>query len=222
MKKICAVALFLFGVSSAFGQLSRELNGFKKLDVTDKINVIIVPSTVDKIVIEGELANQMELIQVENELRLKMTGSYIMQGSKVKATLYSTSLSSIVARKGAQVITSNGELKASSVYLSANEGAFIDIVIDAKDVVALVTTGGSIELEGKALKQDIDVALGGSYFAKDLLSEEAIAKVSAGGRIQVNVSKSIDAQTRAGGVIDVFGNPKDRKQRKLAGKINYL
>lgn len=223
MKRIYAVVLLLIGVNTVFGQLSRELNGFTKLDVTDKINVIIIPSTVDKIVIEGELANKMELIQVENELRLKMTGSYVMQGNKVQATLYSTKLSSIVARKGALISLVKEELKVDSVYLSANEGAIINIVIASVDVVALATTGGSIELKGQTLTQDIDVALGGTYFAKDLFSEQAIVKVSGGGKIQVHVTKSIDAQTRAGGVVDIYGNPKDRKQRKFAGgRINYL
>lgn len=223
MKKYFAIALFLISVNSVFGQLSRELNNFKKLDITDKINVNVVFSDVNKIIIEGSLANQMELIQVEDEVRLKMTGSYIMQGAKVQATVYTTELSSIVARKGAQVKAIKDVFKADSIYLSANEGAFIEAVVKVSDIVALVTTGASIELSGNANSQDVDVALGGAYFAKDLITEKAVTKVSGGGKIQINVSKSIDAQTRAGGIIDVYGNPQERKQRKFAGgKINYF
>lgn len=223
MRKIYTIALLLLGTSSVFGQLSRDLDAFRQLDVTDKINVKIIPSTTDKIVIEGELANQLELTQVNDELRLKMTGSYILQGDKVSATLYSSKVSSIIARKGAQVNNANTELKLDSIYLSANEGAGINLSIRANEVKAWITTGGTITLQGESTKQDINVALGGGYLATDLISLEAIARVSAGGKIQVNVSKSIDVQTRAGGLVDVYGNPKDRKQRKLAGgKINYL
>lgn len=223
MKKIYTIALLLLGTSSVFAQLSRELDAFRQLDVTDKINVKIVPSTIDKIIIEGELANQMELTQVNDELRLKMTGSYVLQGEKVFATLYSTKVSSIIARKGAQVNNADSILKLDSIYLSANEGANIDLVIQATEVKAWATTGGTINLAGTGNLQNINVALGGGYLAKDLVTQEAVARVSAGGKIQINVSKRIDVQTRAGGIVDVYGNPKDRKQRKLAGgKINYL
>ncbi|MCI0919751.1 head GIN domain-containing protein [Sphingobacterium rhinopitheci] len=224
MKKIYAIALFLLATTTiAFGQLSRELNAFRELEVTDKINVKIVESTTDKIVIEGELANQMELTQVNDMLRLTMTGSYIMKGDKVFVTLYSSRLASITAKKGAQVTNPKLELKGDSLYLSAIEGGNIDLTVNTKDLKALVTTGGSIMLQGNAVSQDVNVALGGSYFGRYLLSNTAIARVSGGGKIQINATKSVDVQTRAGGIVDIYGNPKDKKEKKLVGgKINYL
>lgn len=223
MKKIYTIALLLMVVNTVFGQLSRDLDAFRQLEVTDKINVVIIPNTFDKIIIEGELANQLELTQVSDVLRLKMTGSYIMQGNKVEVTLYSSKVSSIIARKGAKIIQDKGRIKDSSISLSANEGGRIEVDVQAVTVKAAATAGGYIEVKGTGISQDIDVAFGGNYFAKNLKSESAIVNVSGGGRAVVNVSKKIDAETRAGGFIEVYGNPKDRKQRKLAGgKINYL
>lgn len=223
MKKIYAIALLLFATTTAFGQLSRELNAFRELEVTDKINVKIVPSDKDKIIIEGELANQLELTQINDVLRLKMTGTYIMQGDKVSVTLYSSKVASIIAKKGALISNPNHELLLDSLYLSAIEGANIDLIIHVKAVKALVTTGGSVMLQGIGKMQDIDVALGGSYFGRSLSSDIVKARVSGGGKIQVDVTQSIDVQTRAGGIVDVYGNPKEIKEKKLVGgKINYL
>lgn len=223
MKKIYAIALFLLATTTAFGQLSRELNAFKELEVTDKINVKIVASTTDKIIIEGELANQLELTQVNDILRLTMTGSYIMQGDKVSVTLYSSRVSSIIAKKGAQVSNPKLELNSDTLYLSAIEGGEIDITVNSKDLKALVTTGGSIFIQGNTILQDVNVALGGSYLGRYLVSNTAVARVSGGGKIQVNATKSVDVQTRAGGVVDIYGNPKEKKEKKyVGGKINYL
>lgn len=223
MRKVYFVIAFLLISSATFGQITRELDVFRQLDVTDKIVVNLIPSTFNKIIISGELANQVELIQVDDVLKLKMTGTYILQGSKVSVTLHTTNLSTIISRKGAQVNSDNKVLKSDSIYLSANEGAEIDLAIHVKNVKVLSTTGARIFVDGKAHSQDIEIAAGGSYLSRDLISEHAIVRVSAGGKALLNVSKSLDAQTRAGGIIDVYGDPKERKQKRFAGgKINYF
>lgn len=211
------------GVIQVNAQLSRTLGAFRELDVTDKIRVKLLPGDKDSIVIEGELANQMELIQKDDVLRLKMTTGYIMQGQKVEVSLYTTRLSSIIARKGAQVRTDNLEIGVDSIYLSANEGARIGLRLHVDEVEAWTTAGGTIALEGEARKQMVNCTFGGQYEAKDLLSEQAYVRTNAGGRCQVNAGKSVDVQTRAGGVIDIYGNPSERKQSRLAGgKINFI
>lgn len=218
--------LFFLGISVVFqanAQLSRTLTAFRELDVTDKIRVRLIPGEEDKIVIEGENANQLELTQSGDVLRLKMTTSYIMQGNKVDVSLYTTKVSSIIARKGAQVSTDNQEIEVDSIYLSANEGARIDLRVHTDKLEAWTTAGASIVLEGEASDQAVNCTFGGHYEAKGLRSDNAYVRTNAGGRCEVNAGKSVDAQTRAGGVIDIYGNPAERKQRRLAGgKINFI
>jgi len=218
--------IFLLGTCAVFqgqAQLSITLTAFRELDVTDKIRVRLLSGEQDKIVIEGEYAGQLELIQTDDVLRLKMTTSAIMQGNKVDVSLYTTNLSSIIARKGAQVNTDDHELEADSIYLSANEGARIAIRVHAGSLEAWSTAGGSITLEGEVQEQTVNCTFGGQYEAKDLLSDYAYIRTNAGGKCQVNVGKTVDAQTRAGGIIDIYGNPSERKQKRLAGgKINFI
>ncbi|ERJ58751.1 head GIN domain-containing protein [Sphingobacterium paucimobilis] len=207
----------------ASAQLSRTLTPFRELEVTDKIRVRLLSGAEDKIVIEGEYASQLELIQTDDVLRLKMTTSAIMQGQKVDVSLYVTNVSSIIGRKGAQISTDGFEIETDSIFLSANEGASINLRLHTDKVEAWSTAGGSISLEGETRDQVVNCTFGGHYDAKSLLSDQAYVRTNAGGKCQVNVGKSIDVQTRAGGVIDVYGNPSERKQRRLAGgKINFV
>ncbi|WP_164121856.1 MULTISPECIES: head GIN domain-containing protein [Sphingobacterium] len=224
MKQVFLV-VFLVAVTvlQVHAQLSRTLSPFRELDVTDKIRVRLLEGNEDKIVIEGELANQMELTQTGDVLRLKMTTNYILQGHKVDVSLYTTNLSSIIARKGAQVTTDSYEIDMDSIYVSANEGARIDLRIHTDEIEAWTTAGAVIRVEGQARDQSVNCTFGGFYEAKDLLSDHAYVRTNAGGKCQVNVGKSVDAQTRAGGVIEIYGNPPERKQRRLAGgKINFM
>lgn len=225
MKNIYAAAIvvLLLSANTAFGQLSREIIAFKELDVTDKINVKLIPSTENKIIIEGELANQMELTQYNDVLRLEMNSSYILKGDKVNATVYSSNVSSIIARKGAVVKSSETEIQGKLIYLLANEGAKIQVRLHADQIDVNSTTGALIQTEGEAKSQTVNCTFGGSYNGKNLLTESAIARTNAGGKIELNTDKSVDVQTRAGGIIDIYGNPKDRKTKRLAGgKINFL
>ena len=222
-KTILAVVVFIYSIINVQAQLSRDLIAFRELDVTDKIQVNLIPSNSDKIIIEGELANQMELTQVDDVLRLKMTGSYILQGNKVNVTLYSTKVSSIIARKGSVVHVRETELQQDSLYLSVNEGAELHARVHTNKLQALATTGARLNLEGEAREQNVNVAFGGNYLAKNLLSDDATVRINAGGRLEVNASETVDAQTRAGGTIDIYGNPKKKKDKRIAGgKINYL
>lgn len=224
MKHFFLVWLLLTaGVIQVEAQLSRTLSAFRELDVTDKIRVRLLSGNEDKIVIEGELASQLELTQTGDVLRLKMTTNSILQGHKVDVSLYTTNMSSVIARKGAQVVADDFEAEADSIYLSANEGSRIELRVHTKEVEAWVTAGGTIVLEGHTREQEVNCTFGGKYEAKNLLSDNAYVRTNAGGKCQINVGKSIDAQTRAGGVIDVYGNPSERKQSRLAGgRINFM
>jgi len=152
-----------------------------------------------------------------------MTGNYFMKGDKVEVTLYSSKIAHIVSRKGAKVVQSAGAIQGTTVTLSASEGGNIDVVFHADNIQAVASKGGGITLRGKGKTEDIEVSFGGSFMAPQFSAERAVVRVNGGGKAVVNVDKMIDAEARAGGVIDVYGNPGERKQRKLAGgKINYL
>lgn len=224
MKNIVyAVAALLLFVQNGYSQLTRSIDSVSALDVTDKINVILIKSDSSRLVIEGELANQVEVVQTDDILRLKMTAGYIMKGNKSTVTVYTSNISSITGRKGAIIDGGEFELVGDSIYLAANEGAKLTLKVKADHVEAYSTAGGVITLAGTASRQNVNCTFGGSYFAKELKTDKAVARTNAGGRCELYVQQSVDVQTRAGGVIEVSGNPTDRTQKKLAGgRISFL
>ena len=223
MKKIyLAVSLLFLGLQASFAQLTRQLDAFSGLEVTDKISVRFIPSTEDKIVIEGDLANQMEIVQQNDLLRLKMGGSYLLQGDKVQVTLYASNIQDITAKKGAK-ITVTTALKGNKVKLSAVEGAHIESNVQADRVIADAHTGAVLDLNGSCKELEIASNLGGEFRGKGLISESAIVRINGGGKATLYAKNSVEVQTRAGGVVDVYGKPALKKERKFAGgKINYL
>lgn len=224
MKYIYFIFLLMTAVlGTASAQLSRNLIAFRELDVTDKIRVNLIPADEDKLVIKGELANHLELTQIDDVLRLKMTAGYNLQGHKVDVSLYASNVSSIIARKGAVIAMDNRDLTVDSIYLSANEGARIELRLHTEEVEAWITTGATINIEGETKNQTVNAVFGGFYDAPHLLSDHAYVRTNAGGKCIINSGKSVDVQTRAGGVIDIYGNPTERKRSRLAGgKINFI
>ena len=79
-----------------------------------------------------------------------------------------------------------------------------------------------IEVSGISTEQDIIVNSGSKFSGKDLDSESVKVTSNAGGNAIVNASESVTATTRAGGVIDVYGDPGERNIKNIiGGKINF-
>ncbi|HMR20248.1 MAG TPA: DUF2807 domain-containing protein, partial [Sphingobacterium sp.] len=182
----------LASVSPVQSQQIRPLAAFTELEVTDKINVKLVASDSNYLEINGNLADKFELVQQDNSLRFKMALGYQLQGVDVYITLYHSSLAHIVARKGAVVYNENNTLSRDSLSLSAHEGAKIALRVQADRLGVFSGTGATVQLLGKARSQYANIALGGFYYAKELLSDHATVVVHAGGRGEVHVAATAD------------------------------
>jgi len=224
MKKTMIISLLFAFATAVSAQTSQVVGPFTTVEATDKIQVQLKHSTDLKVTIDGTLAKDVEVIQKNGVLRLKMNALNILQGDKVEVVVYGQDVSTITARKGAKIHSEDAKiLSQDMVKLNAADGGAIDLeAVSVQDIRANVNKGGSIKLEGKTSSQEIQLTFGGSYDAKNLASEQTKATVNGGGRCEVKVSKSIEAQVRAGGIIDVYGNPTHTKEKKLAGGvINY-
>ncbi|MHC8949961.1 GIN domain-containing protein [Sphingobacterium hungaricum] len=222
MKQLITFAFLAISLST-FGQVSHSISKFNELEVTDKIPVTVILSDKDSLIIKGELASQVEVIQGDNIVRLKMAAGNLMKGDQVEATLYTSNFQKVSARKGAIVLSGNSTFTPDSLSVVANEGAKIDLSVKTNHVEIYSNSGSSIELDGTAKRQNINIFAGGAYDAKALVSESVTARVNAGGKCIVHATEFADVQTRAGGSIQVYGSPKEKKQKKLAGgSISFL
>ena len=105
---------------------------------------------------------------------------------------------------------------------TSNEGSSIKLPIDTKKLDVKINSGAEVILTGKAESQTVIANSGGKYYSKTLKAENSSLTTNAGGVIEATSTKSVEAKTRAGGVIDIYGNPKQRNQKKVAGgRINF-
>jgi hypothetical protein len=106
--------------------------------------------------------------------------------------------------------------------LASNEGSVIELPVKTSKLNIKTNSGGEIKLSGVADNQDIVVNSGGKYFGETVESENTTVTANAGGVAIVTATGSVNATTRAGGIIDIYGDPEDRKVRNvIGGKINF-
>lgn len=217
MKKI-AVGLMMLVVQHSFAQVTRNVGEFSSLKVYDKINVEIIPSNENKFEAETD---DVETVNKNGELKIRMAPARMLQATPPSVKLYYQSLNNLQASQGSS-ISSTKTVKAKMLSLTANEGSKINLGIDAAKLIIKTNSGGEIKVSGKADDQDIIVNSGGKFDGKKLDAESATVTANAGGIAEVFATDWVNATTRAGGIIDVYGNPDDRKSKNvIGGKITF-
>lgn len=215
------VLAFSFLSQIVLAQVDQTLPALQSLEVTDRLWVTLVPSDSNKIRIEGELADKVEMVISGNSLRLKMKAGYLMKGNEARVILYSPSISRLVARKGSELYVERDELQGDSLDIAVHEGAKLRAKLAANSVNVLLATGATADLMGTCQDLKVTSTAGAIFYGKDLKAQNAFVRVNAGGKTEIYASEIADVETRVGGTIDVYGNPKGTKQRKIAGgKIN--
>ena len=202
-----------------FAQTNRNVGEFSSLKVYDKITVVLVPANENKI--ETNADATLETINKNGELKIRMAPTKVMQGDGVSVTVFYQNLNDIQASQGSSIFSAE-LVDAPMLSLTSNEGSKITLNVDANKLNIKANSGGIITISGNADNQDIVINSGGKYDAKSAESLTGKVTVNAGGLAEINVSESVNATTRAGGVINIYGDPNDRKVKNVVGgKINF-
>ena len=221
MKKLIIGAAILF-VQMSFGQVTKELGEFDTVKVYDKLSVKVVQSSENKVVIKGAREAELEAVNKNGILKLRMPFPKLLSGNDLQVTLYYKHIELIDANEGAAV-TSDGTIKATSFKVSAQEGAKINVDLDVDKLKVSSVSGGEITATGKAANLDASLGAGGYFLGSKLATSQTKVSVSAGGKADVNVSTLVDAKVSAGGSIYIYGKPKQINQKTVfGGKIEEV
>lgn len=221
MKKLIIGAAILL-VQMSFGQVTKELGDFDTVKVYDKLSVKLVQSSENKVVIKGAREAEVEAVNKNGILKLRMPFPKLLSGNDLDITLYYKHLELIDVNEGANV-TSKEAIKATSFKVSAQEGATINVDLDVDKLKVSSVSGGSITLTGKADNQVASLGAGGYLLASKLNTSQTTVSVSAGGKADVNASTLVDAKVSAGGSIYIYGKPKQINQKTVfGGKIEEV
>ncbi|HEX8577583.1 MAG TPA: head GIN domain-containing protein [Flavobacterium sp.] len=215
MKKLFFIAALVLAQVSV-GQVNKNLGDFDAVKVFDKINVQLIPSSENKIEITGDRSNDVETVNKNGELKIRMSLGKLLKGEEVKVKLYFKKIQSIDASEGA-VITSDKSFKQTSIAITAKEGAQITVPLNVKNVKVKSVTGATIQLSGSASVQTASLGTGGVLEAKDLKTSQTTVAITTGGEASVAATDLVDAKVRAGGTILIYGSPKKINQNTVLG-----
>jgi hypothetical protein len=215
MKKIIYSLLLISSIT--FAQTEKKVGDFTKVSSFDKIDVQLIPSNENKVILQGKDADQVELVNKNGELKIRMPFGKLLKGDDISATVYYKKLDAVEANEGSR-IASKEEIKAINFDIICKEGSEIKLLnLQASRLQVRTSAGSIVTIKGSVKNQDILSNSGGKYDGQDCITEQTVVTVNAGGIAHVYATDLVDAKTRAGGEIRIYGKPKQINEKKIAG-----
>ncbi|WP_333879065.1 head GIN domain-containing protein [Flavobacterium sp.] len=214
MKNVVYSALFFSAI--VYGQVEKKVGDFNKVTAFDQIDVLLVKSNENKVILDGKEANEVELVNKNGELKIRMPLTKLLGGDHISVTVYYKSITAVEANEGSRVACDD-VLQSVAFDVNAKEGSEIKIKVDTEKLTVRVANGSKVTVEGNSDYQDVLVNSGGIYEAEKLKTKLTTVTANAGGMADVFASDSVDAKVRAGGDITIYGKPKQINQKVVAG-----
>jgi cytoskeletal protein CcmA (bactofilin family) len=214
MKKY--IVLFLLSAATLVAQNSLDLGTFNKVTAFDRIDVTLVESNQNKAIITGAAIQNVQFINKNGELKIRMSLEESFQGDLVSVLVYYKNVDALEANEGARISAQNS-IKTSSLELIVKEGAQIDIEIETDRLISKGFAGGEIDINGTANYSTIILTAGAVFNAKNLTTKQTEVTVTAGGEAYVFAKDVLSAKVRAGGSVYYKGKPATLNQKTVAG-----
>jgi hypothetical protein len=200
--------------------IEKQVGDFDEVKVFDLIEINLIKSNENKVVITGADPEDVEIVNKHGKLKIRMKFDRIFDGSETFVEVYYKDIDIIDANEGA-IIVANETMTQPYLKLKTQEGGRIIANLEVDNLDSRAVSGGIIEISGKVKHQEVVLNTGGIYEGKKLLTEQTKVIVSAGGEAYVSASVLADAKVRAGGYIEIHGDPTTIKKDKVfGGKIN--
>ncbi len=198
----------------------KNVGDFTKVTAFDQIDVMLIPSDENKVILNGSGSDEVELINKNGELKIRMPLTKMFSGDAISATVYYTQLNAVEANEGSRIacetVISNGDFD-----IITKEGSIIELTIEVKNLTVKMNDGSKVSLEGKAKSQDVLLNSGSIYQAEKLQTSSATITANTGAEGSIRVSDLANAKCRAGGKVYIYGNPKRIDKKIIAGGKIY-
>jgi hypothetical protein len=207
----------LLAISSmAFGQIEKKVGDFNKVTSFDRIDVMLIPGNENIVQLDGKQAEEVELINKNGELKIRMPLTKMLDGDTISVTVYYKSLTAVEANEGSRIACGD-KIKVVAFNIIAKEGSEVKLTLDVEKLNVKTANGSKVTLDGSADYQDVLVNSGGVYEAEKLETQLTVIACNAGGEADVFATNFVDAKVRAGGDITIYGKPKKINSKVVAG-----
>jgi len=214
MKKIVYSLLLISSI--AFSQIEKKVGDFNKVTAFDQIDVNLIPGKENKVILTGSGSEDVEIVNNNGELKIRMPLTRLLDGDNVSATVYYNKIDAVEANEGSR-IACEALIISTSFDIKVKEGSEIKINLQVDKLKARVANRSIIQLSGTAKNQEVLVNSGGIYKAENLTTNQTEITVNAGGESDIFATELVDAKVRAGGEIIIYGKPKQINQKIVAG-----
>lgn len=223
MKSIfLSLTLLIIGFVSAQDTVEKTVGEFNTVKVYDLIKVKMIKSDVNKVVITGKNRNDVEVLNKNGKLKIRMNLEEIYTGSDTVVVLHYTSVDVIDANEGAKIEVAD-VIEQFEIDLKVQEGGEITAQLKTKYANLRAVTGGIIKTTGTSKNQDVSIYTGGIYNAKNMVTEKTEVSINAAGEAYVNAVELAVIRVRAGGDVYIYGNPqKIDESRVFGGRIKRM
>ena len=208
---------------------NRAVSPFRKLEVSGNVDVTLVPSAREEVVVEAAPAVQSRVrarvegstLTISGGEKRRWWGAVIGSGRGAPApkvtvkfkTLDTISLSGTIRLSAAKI-------DADALRIAASGGSTVRI--DDLQAHSLKLSGsGALKatLAGRVVDQEIAISGAGEVHADDLVSENARVAVSGAGSVVLRVEKTLRAAISGAGSVEYLGNPEVRQQVSGVGRV---
>ena len=170
MNKI-SFLLVLLATKLMFAQ-DKNVGDFTKVTAFDQIDVTLIPSDENKVILNGSGSDEVELINKNGELKIRLPLTKILSGDDISATVYYTQLNAVEANEGSR-ISSETVVTSEDFDIITKEGSIVVLTIEAKNLTVKMNDGSKVNLQGKANSQDVLLNAGSIYKAEKLQTASA-------------------------------------------------
>ena len=205
-------------LSSAQGEkITVDLDPFTKVKAFDGLSVNLIRSSENKAIITGANTKKVAVVNNDGELKLRMEVTKIFSGYRTFIDLYYTDPLVVIDVNEDARISSHETLQQNVLELKAQEGG--EVVIDAivEQMLIKSVTGGIITATGSSSNQDVAINTGGVYEGKEFKTKFTTVNVNAGSTAQIYATDYVKATVKAGGEVQVFGDPAKMDEKTVFG-----
>ena len=212
--------LFLFLNLSVVAQdVEKDLGNFTEVKTFNAVEVEVIPSDKNRIIITGHSKNDVKFDIVEDRLEIRLSLDNLWSKNNTRITLYTKDLSTIDANEGS-IVEVSGEIKGQELTFRTQEAAIIFARVNSRKINAKAVSGGKVTLEGKAEEQVVEINTGGLYYGKDLRTSRTEVSAGTAGKGEIYATDYVKATAKLGGTVEIFGRPGEvDKKTSLGGRI---
>ena len=218
------VIIFLLGTFTFLGQskIDRNLGDFSKVAVYDGINLELIKSDENKVEITGKNTNFVVVKNKNGDLKIRLNLERRFSGDKTKVSLFYKTLYNIISHEGSNVF-SKDTIKQADLNVKANTGSTLNFIVALNTLNTTSATGSTVNLSGNAEYHDCSTSTGAEIDAEKLTTTETYATSTTGGLIEVSATKELEANSKLGGIINVYEKTdKIVESISLGGVVNYI